>query len=190
MWRCRKRAKWVLLHRNTKNTENTPTVNLYVSFWGATSSHDGICSSVVSGGIINHQEVFGSFTLNSVSGAHSCWNFNAVLHPEKHIHNSRVHIFATFQSRTSYSDWPSLVLLCTYHLICAPSSDTSHSSSILSFTVVLTGSIPLTIFTGNSSRGKMTEKKHNSNKQRQRFTLVDCSVACCSNNNKGAYTTG
>lgn len=149
----------MLLYRNSKNTENTHTVNLYVSFRCATSSHEGICSSVISGGIINHQEVFGSLTLNSVSGADSCWNFDAILHPEKKNQNSHIHIFTIFNYLTSYSDSKtSLVLLCTYHLICAPSSDTSHSSSILSFTVVFTGSIPLTIFTGNSSREKMIEQ--------------------------------
>lgn len=80
-WRCRKRAKWVLLYHYNKNTEITHTVNLYVSFRCATSSHEGICSSVISGGVVNHQEVFGSLGLNSVPGADSCWNFNAVLHP-------------------------------------------------------------------------------------------------------------
>ncbi len=58
------------------------TVNLYMSLRCATSSHDRVRSSVLLGGIINHQEVFCSFTLNSVSGTHSCWNLNTVLHPE------------------------------------------------------------------------------------------------------------
>lgn len=57
------------------------TVNLYVSLRCATGSHEGVRSSVVSGGVINHQEVFGPFTLNSVSGAHSCRNLNTIFHP-------------------------------------------------------------------------------------------------------------
>lgn len=57
------------------------TVNLYMSLRCATSGHDGVCPSVLSRGVINHQEVFGSLTLNSVSGAHSCWNLNTVFHP-------------------------------------------------------------------------------------------------------------
>lgn len=71
---------------NIRNSETRvemlPTVNLYVSFRCATSSHDGVCPSVFSGGIIYHQEVFRSFALNSVSGANSCWNLNTIFHPE------------------------------------------------------------------------------------------------------------
>lgn len=57
------------------------TVNLYMSFRCATSGHDRVCPSVFFGGVINDQEVFGSLTLHSVSGAYSCRNLNAVLHP-------------------------------------------------------------------------------------------------------------
>lgn len=57
------------------------TVNLYMSLRCATGGHDGVCASVLPRGVINHQEVFGSLTLNSVSRAHPCWNLNTVLHP-------------------------------------------------------------------------------------------------------------
>lgn len=58
------------------------TVDLYMSLRCAARGHDGVCPSVFSGGIIDHQEVFGSLALDSVSGAHSCWNLHTVLHPE------------------------------------------------------------------------------------------------------------
>lgn len=58
------------------------TVNLYASLRCATGSHDGVRPSVLPGGVIDHQVVFRSFTLNSVSGAHSCRDLNTVLHPE------------------------------------------------------------------------------------------------------------
>lgn len=59
------------------------TVNLYMSLRGATRGHDGVCPSIVSWGVINHQKVFSSFTLNSISRSHPCWNLNTILQPER-----------------------------------------------------------------------------------------------------------
>lgn len=58
------------------------TVNLYVRFSGATGSHERVCPGVVSGCVIDHQVVFCPITFDSVPGAHSSWNLNAIFHPK------------------------------------------------------------------------------------------------------------
>lgn len=67
---------------NMKLLTAAHTVNLYMSLRCATGSHNGVCPSIVPGGVVNNQKVFGSFTLNSISGAHSCWDLNTILHPK------------------------------------------------------------------------------------------------------------